>query len=58
MVTQRQPQQPHINETPALESGDRSPRHEFERRYQAMPEHQKAELIEGVVPSIFHLTIA
>lgn len=50
MVTQRQP---HINETPALipplESGDRLSRHEFERRYQAMPEHKKAELIEGVV---------
>ncbi|BAY26942.1 hypothetical protein NIES2100_67580 [Calothrix sp. NIES-2100] len=53
MVTQRQPQQPEINETPALipplESGDRLSRHEFERRYQAMSEHKKAELIEGVV---------
>jgi Uma2 family endonuclease len=50
MVTQRQP---HINETPALipplESGDRLSRHEFERRYQAMPDRKKAELIEGVV---------
>lgn len=33
---------------PPLESGDRLSRHEFERRYQAMPE-VKAELIEGVV---------
>jgi len=33
---------------PPLESGDRLSRHEFERRYQVMPE-VKAELIEGVV---------
>jgi hypothetical protein len=32
-----------------LESGDRLTRAEFERRYQAMPEQKKAELIEGVV---------
>jgi Uma2 family endonuclease len=32
-----------------LESGDRLTRAEFERRYQAAPEHFKAELIEGVV---------
>ncbi|MBD2484141.1 Uma2 family endonuclease [Planktothrix sp. FACHB-1365] len=32
-----------------LENGDRLTRPEFERRYQAMPNHQKAELIEGVV---------
>jgi Uma2 family endonuclease len=49
MVTQRQPQQTYIHEIPPLESGDRLSRHEFERRYQAMAEHQKAELIEGVV---------
>jgi Uma2 family endonuclease len=49
MVTQRQPQQSDINETPSLESGDRLSRYEFERRYQAMPKHTKAELIEGVV---------
>ncbi|MBD2195298.1 MULTISPECIES: Uma2 family endonuclease [Calothrix] len=53
MVTQKQPQQPDINQTPALiphlESGDRLSRYEFERRYQAMPKHKKAELIEGVV---------
>ncbi len=34
---------------PWLESGDRMPRHEFERRYRAMPQLKKAELIEGVV---------
>jgi len=39
---------PTIN-TPPLESGDRLTRQEFERRYQAMPNIQKAELIEGVV---------
>lgn len=34
---------------PMLESGDRLSRHEFERRYEAMPQLKKAELIEGVV---------
>ncbi|WP_448601945.1 Uma2 family endonuclease [Thermoleptolyngbya sp.] len=34
---------------PPLESGDRLTRAEFERRYQAAPEHFRAELIEGVV---------
>jgi Uma2 family endonuclease len=34
---------------PPLESGDRLTRHEFERRYEAMPEIKKAELVEGVV---------
>ena len=34
---------------PSLENGDRLTRYEFERRYQAMSRHQKAELIEGVV---------
>lgn len=34
---------------PPLESGDRLARHEFERRYQAMPHLKQAELIEGVV---------
>ena len=32
-----------------LENGDRLSRLEFERRYQAMPELKKAELIEGRV---------
>ncbi|MBW4556262.1 MAG: Uma2 family endonuclease [Trichormus sp. ATA11-4-KO1] len=34
---------------PALASGDRLTRAEFERRYEATPEKFKAELIEGVV---------
>lgn len=34
---------------PPLESGDRLTRHEFERRYAAMPHLKKAELVEGVV---------
>lgn len=34
---------------PPLESGDRLTRAEFERRYAAMPNLKKAELIEGVV---------
>ena len=45
--------QPPVNGTnghsPALESGDRLTRAEFERRYKAHPEIKKAELIEGVV---------
>ena len=34
---------------PPLENGDRLTRAEFERRYDAMPELKKAELIEGEV---------
>jgi Uma2 family endonuclease len=34
---------------PPLENGDRLTRAEFERRYEAMPELKKAELIEGEV---------
>ena len=34
---------------PLLETGDHLSRDEFERRYNAMPELKKAELIEGVV---------
>ncbi|MEE8305019.1 MAG: Uma2 family endonuclease [Candidatus Tectomicrobia bacterium] len=33
----------------SLENGDRLTRPEFERRYQAMPQLNKAELIEGIV---------
>jgi Uma2 family endonuclease len=40
---------PSISSIPLLENGDRLTRDEFERRYQAMPDHQKAELIEGKV---------
>ncbi len=34
---------------PPLENGDRLIRREFERRYNAMPDVKKAELIEGIV---------
>ncbi len=34
---------------PALVSGDRLSREEFERRYERMPQLKKAELIEGIV---------
>jgi Uma2 family endonuclease len=34
---------------PPLHAGDRLPRFEFERRYEAHPEIKKAELIDGVV---------
>src|SRR5688572_7403994 len=34
---------------PPLRDGDRLSRDEFERRYEAMPHVNKAELIEGVV---------
>lgn len=37
------------HQLPPLENGDRVTRPEFERRYNAMPELKKAELIEGVV---------
>jgi hypothetical protein len=37
------------SQLPPLENGDRLTRPEFERRYTAMPELKKAELIEGVV---------
>ncbi len=38
-----------LTEVPPLENGDRLTRTEFERRYEAMPELRKAELIEGIV---------
>ncbi len=37
------------DETPVLENGDRLSRAEFERRYRAMADLKKAELVEGVV---------
>jgi Uma2 family endonuclease len=40
---------PHRQVFPPLENGDHLTRDQFERRYQAMPELKKAELIEGVV---------
>jgi hypothetical protein len=41
--------QPHDQRIPPLENGDRLTRDEFERRYNAMPDCIKAELIEGIV---------
>ncbi len=38
-----------ISAVPLLENGQRLTREEFERRYDAMPDLKKAELIEGVV---------
>ena len=44
------PQPPGLTpEIPPLENGDRLTRDEFERRYDAMPDLKKAELIAGVV---------
>lgn len=45
-------------DVPLLQNGDRLTRREFERRYNAMPEVKKAELIEGIVymPSPVRLT--
>ncbi|HEY2412974.1 MAG TPA: Uma2 family endonuclease [Pirellulaceae bacterium] len=40
---------PGIGDLPPLEPGDRLTRDEFERRYEAMPNLKKAELIEGIV---------
>src|SRR6185503_1557487 len=34
---------------PPLQNGDRLASHEFLRRYEAMPEIKKAELVQGVV---------
>lgn len=38
-----------LKEVPLLQPGDRLHRDEFERRYEAMPDNVKAELIDGVV---------
>src|SRR5437762_1692345 len=40
---------PKTEKVPPLQNGDRLTRSEFERRYKAMPDLKKAELIEGVV---------
>lgn len=47
MVPQPMPQPSVI--VPPLDTGDHLTREEFERRYEAMPDVKKAELIEGVV---------
>ena len=54
---QRSPQK--SSRTPPLNAGDRLSRAEFEWRYQAHPEINKAELIEGVVhmPSPVHFAL-
>lgn len=53
MATAIKPQlsirEPRATGLPPLENGDRLTRAEFERRYEAMPELKKAELIEGIV---------
>src|ERR671917_465831 len=43
------PEVPATETVPPLENGDRLTRPEFERRYEAMPDVKKAELIQGVV---------
>jgi Uma2 family endonuclease len=43
------PMRPDALRLPPLENGDRLTRTEFERRYNAMPNIKKAELIEGIV---------
>jgi hypothetical protein len=40
---------PEVEAVPPLREGERLSRAEFERRYAAMPDHVKAELLEGVV---------
>src|SRR5260221_14236243 len=40
---------PERNGIPLLHAGDHLTREEFHRRYEAMPDLKKAELIEGVV---------
>ena len=47
--TLNQPAAPTPETLPPLENGDRLTRLEFERRFDAMPNLKKAELIEGVV---------
>lgn len=48
-VTEIIPIERGIGAVPQLENGDHLTRDEFERRYDAMPDLKKAELIEGVV---------
>jgi Uma2 family endonuclease len=49
VLNNRTGQSPPHDDPPPLEPGDRLTRDEFERRYEAMPNLKKAELIEGVV---------
>ena len=48
-LPRREPLKNSLLDVPPLQDGDRLTRAEFERRYDAMPELKKAELIEGVV---------
>src|SRR4051794_8480199 len=48
MSTANPPKSP-LHKIPPLEQGDHLTRDEFERRYEAMPQLKKAELLEGVV---------
>ena len=48
-VQQSDEKRSHTMALPPLENGDRLTREEFEKRYAAMPEVKKAELIDGVV---------
>lgn len=48
-ATQLNQKTPTLTPVPPLRAGDRLTRAEFERRYEAMPDVTKAELIEGVV---------
>ena len=48
-ILSRKPDFRDKNFIPRLENGDRLTREEFHRRYEAMPENVKAELIKGVV---------
>src|SRR5437588_9748300 len=49
MVPRKKPPIGAAGAIPPLRDGERLTRDEFERRYEAMPELKKAELIEGVV---------
>lgn len=49
LTTTRNDRRHNQNAIPLLENGDRLTRAEFERRYEAMPQKMKAELVEGVV---------
>ena len=48
-VQQSDGKRSHTMALPPLENGDRLTREEFEKRYAAMPDVKKAELIDGVV---------
>src|SRR5687767_6572301 len=48
-MTPSEPNTKEVSSVPRLEDGQRLSREEFERRYDAMPELKKAELLEGVV---------